>query len=455
MGAYARPPERHAARRAPLCDNSRVPPTATQGPEEHLRFYRGIVVAGSVLIPVFGLVEWGIGYDPFAARLAFSIAGFALLFASFVSPALRRNFRAVPVLYCYVLFAWFTHIAVEHGWTMEDVLGLLPITIGVTVVARRAWEVAGFLLFLAVDLVVAYQLTPDPRLDVSVPLGILGTFTLILGWMGVWRSRLEEALRGANEGLEARVAERTALLEREVAERVAAERRANDANAAKSRFLANMSHELRTPLNAVIGYSELVADELSESEQAHLGDDLDKIGGAAKHLLGLIGDILDLTQIEAGTRAIERTSIPLREVVDEVVVLVSPAIRAADNALRVDVPADLKVRGDRFALARVLVHLLDNAAKFTARGAIDLRAEVDGEAVVIAVRDTGVGVPPEAQEAIFDRFAQADDSSTRLYGGAGLGLAICKELVTRMGGTIALDSAPGEGSTFSVRLAVG
>ncbi|MCA9662813.1 MAG: HAMP domain-containing histidine kinase, partial [Myxococcales bacterium] len=209
------------------------------------------------------------------------------------------------------------------------------------------------------------------------------------------------------------------------------------------------------PLNAVIGYSELVADELSESEQAHLGDDLDKIGGAAKHLLGLIGDILDLTQIEAGTRAIERTSIPLREVVDEVVVLVSPAIRAADNALRVDVPADLKVRGDRFALARVLVHLLDNAAKFTARGAIDLRAEVDGEAVVIAVRDTGVGVPPEAQEAIFDRFAQADDSSTRLYGGAGLGLAICKELVTRMGGTIALDSAPGEGSTFSVRLAVG
>ena len=132
MGAYARPPERHAARRAPLCDNSRVPPTATQGPEEHLRFYRGIVVVGSVLIPVFGLVEWGIGYDPFAARLAFSIAGFALLFASFVSPALRRNFRAVPVLYCYVLFAWFTHIAVEHGWTMEDVLGLLPITIGVT-----------------------------------------------------------------------------------------------------------------------------------------------------------------------------------------------------------------------------------------------------------------------------------------------------------------------------------
>ncbi|MCA9663147.1 MAG: hypothetical protein KC486_32735, partial [Myxococcales bacterium] len=216
-----------------------MPPTATQGPEEHLRFYRGIVVVGSVLIPVFGLVEWGIGYDPFAARLAFSIAGFALLFASFVSPALRRNFRAVPVLYCYVLFAWFTHIAVEHGWTMEDVLGLLPITIGVTVVARRAWEVAGFLLFLAVDLVVAYQLTPDPRLDVSVPLGILGTFTLILGWMGVWRSRLEEALRGANEGLEARVAERTALLEREVAERVAAERRANDANAAKSRFLAN------------------------------------------------------------------------------------------------------------------------------------------------------------------------------------------------------------------------
>jgi signal transduction histidine kinase len=455
MGVCARLPERHAARRPPLCDNSRVPSPTTPGPEEHLRFYRGIVVAGSVLIPIFGLVEWGVGYDPLAARLVFSAAGFALLFASYVSPALRRNFRAVPVLYCYVLFSWYTHIAVEHGWTMEDVLGLLPITIGVTVVARRTWEVAGFLLFLVVDLVVAYQLTPAPHLDISVPLGILGTFTLILGWMGVWRSRLEDELRVANEGLEERVTERTARLEREVAERVAAEERANAANAAKSRFLANMSHELRTPLNAVIGYSELVADELSESEQAHLGEDLDKISGAAKHLLALIGDILDLTQIEAGTRAIARTSIPLREVVDEVVVLVRPAIGAADNALHIDVPDDLRVRGDRFALARVLVHLLDNAAKFTERGTIDLRAEVVGETVTIAVRDTGVGIPPEAQEAIFDRFAQADDSATRLYGGAGLGLAICKELVTRMGGTIALDSAPGEGSTFCVRLAAG
>ncbi|MEZ4381064.1 MAG: HAMP domain-containing sensor histidine kinase [Nannocystaceae bacterium] len=427
--------------------------TAPREPEEHLRFYRGIVLVGSTLLPVFGLIEFGVGYNPLSARLIFAAAGYATVLASYASPALRSRFRAVPFAYCCALFAWYSYIASVHDWMMADVIGLLPITIGATVVARRGWEVAAFLLFVVVVVIVAYALTPAPSLDVSVPLGILGVFTLILGWMGVWRSRLEGALRVANEGLEERVRERTASLEREVAERVAAESRANAANAAKSRFLANMSHELRTPLNAVIGYSELVADELSESEQAHLGDDLAKIGGAAKHLLALIGDILDLTQIEAGTRAIARTSVDLREVVDEVIVLVEPAIREGSNELRVDVPARLRVRGDRFALARVLVHLLDNAAKFTAGGVVELRARGEGDAVVIAVRDTGVGVPAQAQEGIFDRFTQADDSATRLYGGVGLGLAICKELVTRMGGTIALESAPGEGSTFSVRLA--
>jgi signal transduction histidine kinase len=428
---------------------------STPGPQEHLLFYRGLILAGIVLVPLFGMIQTGVDYDPVSVRLLFAALGLLILLASYASPALRRNFRAAPILFCYLLFVWFTYVAVRGGWMVQSIVGLLPVLIGATIVARRPWEVLLFLVFLVVDLSVGYQVVSDPGVELGMPIATLGSFAVTIGGMGVWRSRLEDALHAANESLEERVHERTTRLEREITERIAAEARANAASAAKSRFLATISHELRTPLNAVIGYSELVADELLESEQAHLGDDLGRINSSAKHLLTLIDEILDITQIEAGTRSFDQTSLPLHEVVGDALVVVQPAIVRAHNHLNVDVATNLQICGDRFALIRVLVHLLDNAAKFTERGTIDLSAAIDGDMIVITVHDTGVGIAPEAQEGIFDRFTQVDESATRLYGGVGLGLAICKELVTRMGGTITLESAVGEGCTFTIRLAVG
>jgi signal transduction histidine kinase len=142
----------------------------------------------------------------------------------------------------------------------------------------------------------------------------------------------------------------------------------------------------------------------------------------------------------------------VRAAVDEAVVLVHPAIAARGDRVEVAIAEDVAIAGDREALVRVLVHLLDNAAKFTERGTITVTARRTGEAVEIAVADTGAGIPEAARARIFDRFTQADDSSTRLFGGAGLGLALCRELVTRMDGTIAVTSAVGQGSTFTVRL---
>ncbi len=432
------------------CDDSPVPPAA---PHDDLAFHRGLMLLAAVVVPLFGLVQWGIGYDPFGPRLAFAAAALAILAGTYRSPAIRRHARVAALLFCCALLLWFTYIAYRHGMSMEDVIGLVPIVAGVAVLFRRAWEVAAFLAFMAVDLALAFAAVDRPGVDFSVFASVLGTFAIILGAMSVWRSRLVDALRLANETLEERVAERTVRLEREVAERVAAEARANAANEAKSRFLANMSHELRTPLNAVIGYTELVADELSASEQAHLGEDLRRVDRAAHHLLTLIDDILDLSRIEAGTLVLRRDRVPVRGALDDALVIVGPAIERSRCRLRVDVADHLAVRGDRSALTRVLVHLLDNAAKFTDDGEIAVTAADTGDDThALHVRDTGVGIPEPALAAIFDRFTQADESSTRIHGGAGLGLALSRELIARMGGTITAQSAVGRGSTFTITL---
>ena len=225
----------------------------------------------------------------------------------------------------------------------------------------------------------------------------------------------------------------------------------------KSQFLANMSHELRTPLNAIIGLTEMLREEAEGPEFASFTEPLERVNRAGKHLLGLINDVLDLSKIEAGRVELHEEDYDLTVLARELIVTAQPL--ATKNANRLALECDLSttpMRGDQMRLRQVLLNLLSNACKFTDSGTVTLRisesrlGEVAGYSISVA--DTGIGMTAEQLARIFSEFTQADASTTRRYGGTGLGLAISKRLVEMMGGTIAADSRPGEGSTFSVWL---
>jgi len=258
-------------------------------------------------------------------------------------------------------------------------------------------------------------------------------------------NELLDGMQAQHVGLENQVIERTRDL------RVAREV-ADQANQLKGQFLANMSHEIRTPMNAVIGMNHLLADTALTTQQQHF---VRAIRENSEALLALISDILDFSKIESGNLNVERIEFDLIEVVEEVIDLLAP--RAAEKGVRMicqigtDVPND--VMGDPWRLRQILLNLLSNAVKFTASGSIRLvvwRGELHG--VGFKVVDTGIGIAPQSQAAVFDAFLQADASTTRHYGGTGLGLSISQRLAGLMGGLISLESEPGVGSTFALLL---
>ncbi len=222
----------------------------------------------------------------------------------------------------------------------------------------------------------------------------------------------------------------------------------------KSEFLANMSHELRTPLNSIIGYSELLIDEIAPTLDEMSAEDLRAIHSSGQHLLAIINDILDLAKIEAGRLELNRAPVDFAALVAQIVESARVLLKdKPDVALSAVLPDDLPlVDADIVRLRQVVWNLLSNAIKFTEHGSVTLKATVKKRMLEVAVSDTGIGIAPEYHELIFDQFRQADGSATRRAGGTGLGLAITRQLIMMHGGRLWLESAIGRGSTFTFTL---
>ena len=292
------------------------------------------------------------------------------------------------------------------------------------------------------QIVTASSLGRDNGLAIRMSLGIFAIQFLVaiavvlLTW--IFSQRLAKALA---EGNKARL-------------------QSEEANKAKSAFLANMSHELRTPMNAIIGYSEILIEECEEMEPDEIEQDLEKILSSAKHLLGLINDVLDLSKVEAGKMSIYLEPVLLRGFINDVIVTLKPLADKNNNKLVVDVEGlgEDCVSTDATKLKQIILNLASNACKFTREGVVSISLRLEGDSktkcLVVAIHDSGIGMTEQQMNRLFEDFSQADVSTTREYGGTGLGLSLSRRFCRIMGGDITVESVKDEGSTFTVTLPV-
>ncbi len=275
------------------------------------------------------------------------------------------------------------------------------------------------------------------------------------------RNRIEAELRDTNERMiDALNRERRTSLQLQAAmeQLEAASREALAANSAKSEFLANMSHEIRTPLTAILGFADLLCENIEGEDQRAAAQTIQRSG---RHLLALINDILDLSKIESGHMELDDAECSIVQVIEETVDMVRQ--RADHKGLTLTLahesPLPETVRSDRTRLRQALVNLLGNAVKFTDQGSVDVRSRLIEDRseplIEIEVRDTGIGIPQDKLTTIFEPFSQADASTTRKYGGTGLGLAVTCRIAQLLGGRVTVDSEPGTGSTFTLEIPTG
>jgi PAS domain S-box-containing protein len=268
------------------------------------------------------------------------------------------------------------------------------------------------------------------------------------------RVQLYEQLKEASEQLEGKVQAATAELanQNELLRRQALE--LEQASAAKSQFLANVSHELRTPLNAILGYAAMTLQGVSGELSAPQRRNLSRIDANARHLLTLINEILDITRIEAGRMPIQVVQFSLPDLIREVTTELEPIIAKSGLQMNTKLPAELPaLKTDRQKVKQILVNLLSNALKFTQKGSITIKAQMNARSTMtVSVIDTGIGIPKGDQVKIFEDFRQVDSTPRRAYGGTGLGLSICRRLTTMLRGTLKVESRLGHGSTFILTL---
>jgi signal transduction histidine kinase len=269
------------------------------------------------------------------------------------------------------------------------------------------------------------------------------------------REQLYEQLKRASTQLEVKVREATEELVRQNELLRRQHIQLEQASALKSQFLANMSHEFRTPLNAILGYTSMLLQGVAGELQPAQRRNLQRVDSNSRHLLSLINDILDISRIEAGKMPLHPVDFDLPDLVAEVMSELEPIIARARLTVTTDFEPDARrLHGDRQKVKQIVLNLLGNALKFTPEGSITVssHARRGPDEIAVAVADTGIGIAPADQATVFEDFRQADNSPTRQYGGAGLGLAICRRLAEMMTGRITVESTLGKGSTFTLTL---
>jgi signal transduction histidine kinase len=373
-------------------------------------------------------------YNATQGRLAVSAAmiGITGLFAANMVAVLRGRDTPVPMIFIYLVSVGAITLSTFTYRGLQGVIWAYPALVLFHFMAGRTFAnvLNGILVIYAS--VLAYQVVGG-----AMAARIGGTLALTMAFANIFSSALEASNRALD-------------LTRAHAER---------ANLAKSQFLANMSHELRTPLNAIIGYTEILHEDAQAEQRVEAAKDLERIGAASRHLLQMIDEILDLARIEASRIDLHATAVVLPRFVEELVDAAQPLARKNNNTLAVeisDAARELPLQADVTRLRQCMLNLLSNACKFTEAGRVTLRvvpAELSGApCVAFCVQDTGIGMTAEELARVFQPFEQADASTARRFGGTGLGLAITSQLIRLMGGEIATQSAPGQGSTFTLTL---
>ncbi len=385
---------------------------------------------------------------PLELVLAAIVLGIAIAGMHYIGMAGMR--MAARIEYDSLLF-WLS-IAVAIAVSYVALLLIRRLRTGRTLRVRLARIVAAIVMGLAISgmhyigmaaahfMPVGHDVGVQPGLPPAVLAGLVAVASILLVGLALIAAMLDRLVRSRLVEAQLR-AEKDAAVE---------------TNRVKSEFLSNMSHELRTPLNSIIGFSNILlknkAGNLREAEILHLS----RIAANGKHLLGLINEVLDLSKIEAGRIELEMTEVDVAEVIRETLAEMAPQAGALDVRLVADVPAHVApLRADAVRCKQILVNLVSNAIKFTRGGSVTVRITMDAATrrpTRLDVVDTGIGIPKDRLAAVFEAFKQADASTTRQYGGTGLGLTITRSLAELMGWTIEVESEVDVGTTFSVVL---